>query len=167
MLGSGLFRRSRHATDALLLVDGLPEGLGHLAALQPVDHLKDSRVHVMVTENRPGPQFVMRSWFVLRSRFVFTWWTDLGELLEGELLAGLGHLLDDLADPVARQRQVSDLEELGELILADEAVVVDVWKRRGQRSKGPHTGHLCVCTQEHVYHLNSEFSGEPPEPLPS
>lgn len=64
--------------------------------------------------------------------------TDLSELLEAEVLAGLGHFLDDLSDPVAGQRQVRGSEKFRELVFADEAVVVDVWKRteRGQRSHG-------------------------------
>lgn len=40
MLSARLLRGSRHATNSLLLVDRLPEGLGDLAALEPVDNLK-------------------------------------------------------------------------------------------------------------------------------
>lgn len=65
--------------------------------------------------------------------------TDLSELVEAELLAGLGHLLDDLSDPVAGQRQVSGPEKLGELVLADEAVVVHVWKRTERSEVKPLT----------------------------
>lgn len=43
MLGARLLRCSRHATDPLLLIDGLPERLGHLAALQPVDNLNETQ----------------------------------------------------------------------------------------------------------------------------
>lgn len=48
----------------------------------------------------------------------------LSELLEGEFVAGFGQLLDDLPDSVSRQSQVGSPEELGELILADEAIAV-------------------------------------------
>lgn len=58
--------------------------------------------------------------------------TDLGEIVEGELVAGLGQLLDDLSDPVARQRQVGGPEKLGELGLADEAIVVHIWRKDGK-----------------------------------
>lgn len=58
----------------------------------------------------------------------------LSEVLEGELVAGLGQLLDDLSDSVSWQRQVSSSEQLIELVLTDEPVVVHVWRRRGQRS---------------------------------
>lgn len=40
MLSARLLRGSCHATDSLLLVDRLPEGLGDLCALQPMDDLK-------------------------------------------------------------------------------------------------------------------------------
>lgn len=63
----------------------------------------------------------------------------LSKLLEGELVAGLGQLLDDLADPVPGQRQVRGSEELVQLDFADESVFVHICKRtrtrRGQRSQ--------------------------------
>lgn len=62
----------------------------------------------------------------------FDLWTHLSELFKGELVAGLSQLLDDLSDPVARQRQVSGLEKLGELILANKPIVVHIWKRDGK-----------------------------------
>jgi len=40
VLSAGLLWGSRQRTDSLLLIDGFPEGLGHLGALQPVDNLK-------------------------------------------------------------------------------------------------------------------------------
>ena len=39
VLSPGLFGGAGHGPQSLLLVDGFPEGLGHLCALQPVDHL--------------------------------------------------------------------------------------------------------------------------------
>lgn len=39
MLGARLLRGSRHVADSLLFIDGLPEGLRHLRALQPFDDL--------------------------------------------------------------------------------------------------------------------------------
>lgn len=40
VLGASLLRPSCHAADALLLVDGHPEGLSNLAVLQTLDHLE-------------------------------------------------------------------------------------------------------------------------------
>lgn len=71
--------------------------------------------------------------------------TDLGELLEAEVLAGLGHLLDNLSDPVAGQRQVRGSEKFGELVFADEAAVVHVWKR----TEGSEVTRL-TCTSQTV-----------------
>lgn len=115
MLCSRLLRSSRHATDALLLVDGLPEGLGHLAALQPLDHLEKVMTSSGLADTHTLSHCDVRACVC-----------DLGELLEAEFLAGLCHLLDDLSDLVAGQPQVGGPEELGELLFADVAVVVDI-----------------------------------------
>lgn len=69
--------------------------------------------------------------------------TDLGELLEAEVLAGL---LDDLSDPVAGQRQVRGSEKFGELVFADETAVVHVWKR----TEGSEVTRL-TCTSQKVF----------------
>lgn len=54
----------------------------------------------------------------------------LSELIKGELVAGLGELLDDLSDPVPGQSQVGGFEELSEFVFADESTVVHVWIRK-------------------------------------
>lgn len=53
------------------------------------------------------------------------------ELFKGELVAGLGQLLDDLSDPVARQLQISGSEQHCEFSFTDEPVIIHIWKRRG------------------------------------
>lgn len=74
----------------------------------------------------------------------FDLWAHLSEVLEGELVAGLGQLLDDLSDSVSGQRQVGSSEQLRELVLTDEAVVVHVCRRRGQRSTEQNTITLLI-----------------------
>ena len=61
--------------------------------------------------------------------------SDLCELLPGQPVSSR-QLLDDLPDSVTRETQVGGLEQLVEIVFADEAVVVHVWTR-GQRSEQP------------------------------
>lgn len=61
----------------------------------------------------------------------------LHELVEGDLAVfvlvhGLTELLDDLADSVSRQRKISHFEQLSQLVCADVAVRVQIW-RQGTR----------------------------------
>lgn len=59
--------------------------------------------------------------------------SDLCELVKGQLVTAGHQFLDDLSDPVAWQTQVGSLEQVVELVFADEAVVVHVWMN--QRSE--------------------------------
>ena len=81
--------------------------------------------------------------------------TDLSELVEGELFAGLHQLLDDLSDTESRQWQVRRLEEFMELILADEPVVVNVCGRRKRlKALGLNPSvHSLTCRQDNIYLL--------------
>lgn len=81
----------------------------------------------------------------------FDLWTHLSELFKGELVAGLGQLLDNLSDPVARQWQVRHPEKLRELVLADVSVVVDICGGcEGQRSNRRNTDSDTQHTAEPV-----------------
>lgn len=52
--------------------------------------------------------------------------SDLRELVKGQLVTARHQVLDDLSDSVARQAEVGGLEQMVELVFADETIVVHV-----------------------------------------